>query len=143
MTSVFYRSPGFSYPKATHADGMYIIDSESNSYLDMSGGAAVSCLGHGHPGVINAITEQLSAVEFAHTAFFTNEPQELLATSLAERFGDASARVYFTSGGSEANETAMKLSWQLLLDKAAKKIWPSHGSPFSANVFRDYINSKK
>lgn len=112
MKAVLYREPGAAYPEAASAEGCWITDAEGRRYLDMSGGAAVSCVGHGHPAVVRAIREQLDAVPFAHTAFFTSAPQEALATALRERFDDLSARVYFTTGGSEANETAMKLAWQ-------------------------------
>jgi hypothetical protein len=99
---------------------MYISDDKGKRYLDMSGGAAVSCLGHAHPDVVAAVREQVGALAFAHTAFFTNEPQERLARRLVERFGDPGARAYFTSGGSEANETALKIAWQY---------WAARGEP--------------
>ncbi len=97
---------------------MYLYDADGNQYLDGSGGAAVSCLGHGHPGVIAAIKAQLDRLAYAHTAFFTNEPQERLAGDLADRFGPRDSRVYFLSGGSEANETALKL---------VRQYWVAHG----------------
>ncbi len=112
MSSVFYREAGVDYPVADRTEGMYLIDSAGMRYLDMSGGAAVSCLGHGHKDVIAAIKEQIDRLAFAHTGFFTNEPQEDLARRLSERFAEPGARVYFSSGGSEANETALKLAWQ-------------------------------
>ena len=118
--SVLYRSPGERYPLAASASGMVITDSSGKDYLDMSGGAAVSILGHGHPEVIAAIRDQLETLAFAHTAFFTNGPQERLAALLAARFGEPGARVYFASGGSEANETALKLAWQY---------WAARGQP--------------
>lgn len=99
---------------------MRITDANGNRYLDMSGGAAVSCLGHGHPDVIDAITDQLGKLAFAHTAFFTNRPQEQLAALLSKRFVEPGARVYFLSGGSEANETALKAAWQY---------WAARGKP--------------
>ncbi len=52
---IFHRTPGHSYPAAVGGDGPYIIDAEGRRYLDASGGAAVSCLGHSHPAVIQAI----------------------------------------------------------------------------------------
>lgn len=120
MTAVFQRSFTNSYPVAVHASGMRITDSTGKSYLDMCGGAAVSCLGHGHPDVIEAMKRQLDTMAFAHTAFFTNEPQEALAAKLVDRFADPGARVYFAAGGSEANETALKLAWQY---------WKAGGKP--------------
>jgi adenosylmethionine-8-amino-7-oxononanoate aminotransferase len=120
MSSVLYRSTTARYPEVAHAKGMYVTDRAGKSYLDMSGGAAVSCLGHGNPQVIRAITQQLQDTAFAHTAFFTNPTQEGLATRLVERFGDPGARCYFTSGGSEANEAAIKMAWQY---------WSARGQP--------------
>lgn len=112
MTAVFHRDLQFPYPVATHAAGMHIYDADGKAYLDMCGGAAVSCLGHQHPDVVAALKKQIDTLAYAHTSFFSNEPQEKLAGLLVERFGDPSARVYFSSGGSEANETALKLAWQ-------------------------------
>ena len=99
---------------------MYIHDDAGRRYLDMSGGAAVSCLGHGHPDVVRAVQEQAATLSFAHTSFFTNEPQEKLAARLAARFGEPGARVWFTSGGSESNESALKIAWQY---------WRARGKP--------------
>ncbi|MEX0300250.1 MAG: aspartate aminotransferase family protein [Kordiimonas sp.] len=112
MSAVFYRDSNPTYPLAARSGGMYIHDSEGKAYLDMCGGAAVSCLGHGHPEVVDAIRCQVETMAFAHTAFFSNEPQEQLAEILCNHFSEAGAKAYFTSGGSEANETALKLAWQ-------------------------------
>lgn len=120
MSRVFYRSPKSTYPEAVRGEGVYLYDASGKSYLDASGGAAVSCLGHQHPYVIEAIKSQLGKLSFAHTAFFTNAPQEELANRLSARFPEANARVYFLSGGSEANETAVKL---------ARQYWVAEGQP--------------
>lgn len=112
MTAVFYRDVTTSYPKAARSEGMYIFDENGREYLDMSGGAAVSCVGHQHPRVIEALCQQIRTLSFAHTAFFSNTPQEQFAERLAAKFGEPDAKVYFTSGGSEANETAFKMAWQ-------------------------------
>jgi adenosylmethionine-8-amino-7-oxononanoate aminotransferase len=109
---VFYRNPTHHYPVGVRGEGVYLYDSEGKQYLDGSGGAAISSVGHGQPDVIAAIRKQVGRMAFAHTAFFTNEPQEALAETLAGYFGEPDARVYFVSGGSEANETALKLSRQ-------------------------------
>ncbi len=114
---IFHRTPGHGYPRAVGGDGPYIIDSEGRRYLDASGGAAVSCLGHSHPAVIRAIKDQLDKIPYAHTNFFTTEASEALATHLVERAPDGLGRVYFVSGGSEANETALKLIRQYFVDK--------------------------
>ena len=110
MSSVFYRNPQQEYPRGLRGEGVYLYDTEGRQYLDGSGGAAVSCLGHWHPYVIAAIKRQVEELAYAHTAYFTNDPQERLAKHLSARFGEEGARVYFLSGGSEANEAAIKLA---------------------------------
>ncbi len=117
MSNVFYRNPTSEYPVALRGDGVYVYDSAGKQYLDGSGGAAVCCLGYGHPVVIEAIKAQVDQLAYAHTAFFTNEPQEQLASRLADRFPEPGARVYFLSGGSEASETAIKLARQYWLSQ--------------------------
>ena len=112
MGAVFLRDLQHEYPVAVRANGMHIYDSSGKAYLDMSGGATVSCLGHQHPDVIEALQAQIGTMAYAHSAFFTNLPQEKLAEALTCRFGESGARAYFTSGGSEANETALKMAWQ-------------------------------
>ncbi|MEM9492284.1 MAG: aspartate aminotransferase family protein, partial [Myxococcota bacterium] len=86
-------------------------------YLDASGGAAVSCLGHSHSAVIQAIIAQVNRLPYAHTGFFTNEPAEALAEYLVDRAPAGLDRVYFVSGGSEANETALKLARQYFVER--------------------------
>lgn len=117
MSSVFYRNPQQDYPRGLRGEGVYLYDTDGRQYLDGSGGAAVSCLGHWHPYVVAAIKRQVEELAYAHTAFFTNDPQERLAKHLAARFGEDGVRVYFLSGGSEANETAIKLVRQYWLAK--------------------------
>jgi len=123
MTAVFYRGVTASYPRAARSKGMYIFDETGRKYLDMSGGAAVSCVGHQHPRVVESLCQQIGTMAFAHTAFFSNAPQEQLAEKLAAKFSEPGAKVYFTSGGSEANETAVKMAWQYwrAKDMPAKK----------------------
>ncbi|HSR72966.1 MAG TPA: aspartate aminotransferase family protein [Kiloniellales bacterium] len=111
-TRVFHRHSRQAFPLAVRGEGLYVIDSEGRRYLDASGGAAVSCLGHSHPAVIAAIKAQLDRLPYAHTAFFTNEPSEVLADHLIERAPAGLEKVYYVSGGSEANETALKLARQ-------------------------------
>ncbi len=112
MTAVFSRDLHHDYPVAVRGGGMYLYDQHDREYLDMCGGAAVSSLGHQHPAVVSTIQKQIETMAFAHTAFFSNEPQERLAALLVDAFGEADARAYFASGGSEANETALKFAWQ-------------------------------
>ena len=97
-------------------DGVYVIDREGRRYLDASGGAAVSSLGHSDPQVVAAITAQLERLPFAHTSFFTNEPMEALADALVARAPAPLGKVYFVSGGSEAIEAALKLARQYFVE---------------------------
>lgn len=117
MSYILHRDIAHRYPVAVSGDGPYLIDSQGRRYLDASGGAAVSCLGHSHRGVIEAIKTQLDRLPYAHTGFFTNEPAEALAEHLVSRAPAGLKKVYFVSGGSEANETAMKLARQYWVEK--------------------------
>ncbi|HZE60505.1 MAG TPA: aspartate aminotransferase family protein [Burkholderiales bacterium] len=117
MGHAFHRDPSQNYPVAVAGDGVYVYDREGRRYLDASGGAAVSCLGHSDRAVIEAITRQLEALPYAHTSFFTNEPMEALADALIAAAPKPLDRVYFTSGGSEAMEAALKLARQYFVEK--------------------------
>ncbi len=117
MSHVFHRNPGNEYPVAVRGDGAYLIDRTGKRYLDASGGAAVSCLGHSDRAVVDAIKAQLDRLPFAHTSFFSNEPMEALADELIRRSPDTFERVYFVSGGSEAVEAALKLARQYFVEK--------------------------
>jgi adenosylmethionine-8-amino-7-oxononanoate aminotransferase len=116
MSHVFPRHMKASLPTAVAGEGCYIIDSDGKRYLDGSGGAAVSCLGHSHPAVIEAIKSQVDQLAFAHTGFFTSAPAEALATLLADHAPDGIEHVYFVSGGSEAVEAALKLARQYFVE---------------------------
>jgi adenosylmethionine-8-amino-7-oxononanoate aminotransferase len=117
VTRVFHRNPRERYPVAVRGDGAYLIDRDGKRYLDASGGAAVSCLGHSDAAVVRAIQEQLARLAFAHTSFFTNEPMEALADALVARAPAPLRKVYFVSGGSEAMEAALKLARQYFVEK--------------------------
>ncbi len=112
MSHVFPRQITAPPVKAVASSGCYITDESGKRYLDGSGGAAVSCLGHGDPEIIAAIQAQAGALAFAHTGFFTSEPAEALADLLIEHAPEGIERVYFVSGGSEAMEAALKLARQ-------------------------------
>jgi adenosylmethionine-8-amino-7-oxononanoate aminotransferase len=116
MNHVFHRNSRSEPPIAVSGEGAYLTDREGNRYLDASGGAAVSCLGHGHPAVIEAIKDQAGRLAYAHTSFFSSEPAEDLADWLMEAAGGAYERAYFVSGGSEGIEAALKLGRQYFLE---------------------------
>ena len=117
MTHVFHRDPRIAYPVAVRGEGVYLFDREGKRYLDASGGAAVSCLGHSDRAVIGAIQRQLQQLAFAHTSFFTNEPMEALADVLIARAPKSFDKVYLVSGGSEAIEASLKLARQYFVEK--------------------------
>jgi adenosylmethionine-8-amino-7-oxononanoate aminotransferase len=116
VTHVFHRYPRAALPVAVAGQGSYITDSTGKCYLDASGGAAVSCLGHGHPRIIAAMRRQAEALEYAHTSFFTSEAAEALADHLAARAPAGLSHVYFVSGGSEAMEASLKLARQYFVE---------------------------
>jgi hypothetical protein len=116
MTRIFQRQIAAKMPKAVKGEGIYLIDSEGKRYLDASGGAAVSCLGHSDPDVIQAIKAQVDQLPFAHTAFFTSGPAEDLAGLLIGKAPAGIGMVYFVSGGSEAMEAALKMARQYFLE---------------------------
>ncbi len=117
MTAVFQRNSKASMPIAVKGDGAYIIDKNGKRYLDGSGGAAVSSLGHSHKRVIKAIQQQVEQLAFAHTGFFSSEPAEELAQFLIDNAPGKMDKIYFTSGGSEAVEAALKLARQYFLER--------------------------
>lgn len=116
MSKVFPRHCKANPPIAASGNGVYITDSTGKQYIDASGGAAVSCLGHGDPEIIKAIESQLSHIEFAHTGFFTSQAAEDLAELLIQQAPGSLDRVYFVSGGSEAVEAAIKLARQYYVE---------------------------
>lgn len=116
MSHIFPRHTAMRPPRAVAGDGCYIIDETGKRYLDASGGAAVSCLGHSDREVTEAVKAQLDAIAFAHTGFFTSEPAERLADLLIAHAPAGLERVYLVSGGSEATEAAIKLARQFHIE---------------------------
>ncbi len=116
MSHVFPRHCRNAPPIAVRGEGCYLYDSSGKAYLDGSGGAAVSCLGHGDPDVIAAVQQQVADLAFAHTGFLSSEPAEALADLLAQHAPGDLDRVYFVSGGSEATEAAIKLARQYFVE---------------------------
>ena len=114
---VMHRSlRGAPPPVATGGQGVWLHAADGRHVLDASGGAAVSCLGHGHPRVVEAIQRQAASLAFAHTGFFSSEPAEALAEVLVGHEPGGLANAYFVSGGSEAMEAALKLARQYFVE---------------------------
>ena len=116
MTHVLHRHLHHTPPVAVAASGMTIRDAAGRDYLDASGGAAVSSLGHGHPDVIAAMHAQVDRLAYAHTSFFTTEVAEQLADELIGSAPEGMSHVYLVSGGSEAVESALKMARQYFVE---------------------------
>ncbi len=114
---VLHRSLRETPPKAVGGDGVWLIAEDGRRILDGSGGAAVSCLGHQHPRVIEAIARQASKLAYAHTSFFSSEPAEELAERLVGDEPGGLAYAYLVSGGSEAIEASIKLARQYFVER--------------------------
>jgi adenosylmethionine-8-amino-7-oxononanoate aminotransferase len=122
-TVLFSRNFKKTYPIAVRGEGCWIIDDQGRRYLDASGQAAVVNIGHGIQEIGRAMAEQSAQIAFAHTSQFHTTPAEKLAArllALAPPNFRNGGRVYFTSGGSEATETAIKLVRQFHLESGQK-----------------------
>lgn len=113
MSNFFYRNLKKNYPTVKEARGVWITDTDGRKYLDGCSGAIVANLGHNLTEINQAISRQLEQFAFAHTSQFVSQCGLDLAEQLVNlttpAFGRG-ARVYFTSGGSESVETAMKMA---------------------------------
>jgi len=116
MSHLLHRAAAIVPPLAVRGEGIRLFDAAGRAYIDASGGAAVSCLGHQHPAVISALHKQLDALAYAHTAFFTSEPAERLADHLIARAPAGLEKAYLVSGGSEAVEAALKMARQYFVE---------------------------
>jgi adenosylmethionine-8-amino-7-oxononanoate aminotransferase len=114
---LLHRQLRGNYPLAASASGCWITDAAGRKYLDASGGAAVSCLGHGHPDVLAAMHAQIDRIAYAHTSFFSTEVAEQLADVLIATAPTGISHAYLVSGGSEAVEAALKLARQYFVEK--------------------------
>jgi hypothetical protein len=117
MTHILHRQIDHAYPVAVGGQGVFLRDADGKDYIDASGGAAVSCLGHGHPDVLAAMHAQLDRLAFAHTSFFTSQVAEELADDLVAHAPAGIGHVFYVSGGSEAVEAALKLARQYFVER--------------------------
>src|SRR5262245_66197897 len=113
---LLHRQLRGTYPLAQYAQGCIVVDASGKRYLDASGGAAVSCLGHAHPDVLAAMHAQIDRLAYAHTSFFSTEVAEQLADRLIARAPSGVSHVYLVSGGSEAIEAALKLDRESVVE---------------------------
>ena len=114
LSPVLRRSFRKAFPAAVRGEGVYVWDADGKRYLDFSGSAAVNFIGHGVPEISAAMAEQAKQLEFVHTSQFTTPVAEEYAQELLDFAGEnfRDGAVYFTSGGSESIETALKLARQ-------------------------------
>jgi adenosylmethionine-8-amino-7-oxononanoate aminotransferase len=140
QSHVFPRLLDLAYPDVERGQGVRLYTTDGFEVLDAcSGGAMVACLGHGDAQIVEAAQAQARRISYIYNHHFTNEPQERLAERLIETVAPDMARVRFVSGGSEANETAVRLIRQYHVDRGEAGRWriisPAqayHGALFGA-----------
>ena len=116
MTHILHRAIAGTLPRAVSGKGVWITDAEGRRYIDGSGGAAVTSLGHGNAEVLDAMRAQMDAIAYAHTSFFTTDVAESLADRLVSLAPEGIDHVYLVSGGSEAVEAALKMARQYFVE---------------------------
>lgn len=121
MSHVLHRVLGKTYPVAASGTGALLRDRDGREHIDASGGAAVSCIGHGHPDVLAAMHAQIDKLAYAHTSFFTSDAAEELADHLIARAPAGMGSVYFCSSGSEAIEACLKLARHYFIETGELK----------------------
>jgi len=117
MSRVLHRSSKMTFPKAVSGHGIELTLADGRTVIDASGGAAVACLGHGNTRVAQAMAKQAGTLAYIHTLFFTSEPAEALAELLVGHEPGGLTRAFFVSSGSEAMESALKISRQYHVER--------------------------
>lgn len=117
LDNVFYRNVRKPYMEVDHGEGVYLYDTAGRRYLDACSGAAVANLGHAHPNVVRALTEQARKVAFSHLSRWTSRPARELADLVAGLAPADLNKLYLVSGGSEATEAALKMARQYFLER--------------------------
>lgn len=120
MDNVFYRNINKNYLEVERGEGIYLYDTEGNRYIDACSGAAVANLGHAHPRVIEAMTQQANKVAFSHLSRWTSAPIKELSALVAKLAPGSLNKLYLVSGGSEATEAALKMARQYYLERDGK-----------------------
>lgn len=113
-SGLFVRSFRKQFPSAVRGEGIWLWDASGNRYLDFSGSSAVNFIGHGDKAVARAVADQIVQLEFVHSSQFITPLSEQFADEILRFAGPAfeGGAVFFTSGGSEAVESALKLARQ-------------------------------
>lgn len=123
-TQVFPRYLDLAYPNIARGEGVWLHTTDGQRVLDAcSGGAMVACLGHTVPELAAAAAEQAERISYMYNHHFTSGPQERLAGRLIEVVAPEMARVRLTSGGSEANEAALRLARSYHVERGEPDRW--------------------
>ena len=123
-----YGTPGIALVKGK---GVVVTDSDGNKYLDFLGGIATNILGHAHPAIIKAVSEQIATL--SHVSNFYAHPNAInLAEKLIQMTGEKNAKVFFCQSGAEANEAALKLSRRTGKSKVVAAQGAFHGRTMGA-----------
>jgi adenosylmethionine-8-amino-7-oxononanoate aminotransferase len=123
-SAVLPRTTHDRCPEIERGEGVWLYGADGREVLDAcSGGAGVACLGHGVRQLVDAAAEQADRVSYVYNHHFTNRPQEKLAARLLEVAAPEMARVRFVSGGSEANETALRLARSYHVERGDEERW--------------------
>ena len=122
-SAVFHRELDRGYPLIERGEGTWLVDTDGNRYLDaVGGGAMVASLGAGAADVVAAAAAQLGQLGFIYNQQFTSPVQERLARELVG-LAPGFARVHFTSGGAEANETLLRLARAYHVERGEPERW--------------------
>ena len=116
MSHLVHRNLRADPPIAVSGQGIWLREASGHEVIDGSGGAAVACLGHGHPHVLAAMRAQLEKLTYAHTALFSCESAERLADMLVGHKPGGLSHAYFVSSGSEGMEAAIKMARQYFVE---------------------------
>src|SRR5437763_1684455 len=152
MPALFTRNFKKQFPTAVRGEGVWLWDASGKKYLDLAGSAAVNFIGHGVKEVGAAMAAQAEKLEFVHSSQFITEPTENLARHVLEFAGDnfRGSAVYFTCGGSEAVETALKLARQYQVEigqvsryQIVSRRQSYHGSTFGAMAVSGNLKRRK
>ena len=122
-TSVFPKRLDWKYPSIEHANGVWLHTDSGHKILDACSGGLVVSLGYGVAEIVDSAAKHAGDLTYMYNHFFTNEPRERLAHQLLEVVAPEMGRVKFTSGGSEANEAALRLARQYHVDSGESQRW--------------------
>lgn len=122
-SSVFYRNMRAPHTNFVRSKGMYLYDHTGKEFLDAAGGVAVNIIGHQVTEITQALIADVESTSFVYGAAYTNPWQERLAHNVASIAPFPEGKVFFCSGGSEANESAIKLARQYHLERGNLSKW--------------------